>query len=156
MEVILLKSPTGALVPADPEQAQALSRFKAGDLVRGEFKLMQNGQFHRKMMALLNLCYEHFRDRVGAGVMHRGHLVKPCFDTWRKNFTIMAGHFEVVFNARGMPVPKAKSLSFAKMPPDEREQVYSDFIDAALKHVYDSNMTEAQLRNTIDQIMSYT
>jgi hypothetical protein len=155
MEVILLKSPTGSLIPVDDEQAESLKRFKSGSMVRGEFKLMQNGAFHRKMMSLLNLCYEQFKDRVDTGVEYQGQLVKPCFDTWRQHFTILAGHFDVVFDWDGKPTPKARSLSFAKCSPEEREQVYSDFISAALKHIYHGEMSEARLRNIVDQILAY-
>lgn len=155
MEVILLKSPTGALIPADDEQAEALKRFKSGTMVRGEFKLMQNGAFHRKMMSLLNLCYEQFRERVDTGVEYNGQMVKPCFDTFRSNFIILAGHYDVVYDWKGNPTPKAKSLSFAKCSPEEREQIYSDFINAALKHIYHGEMSEHQLRNMVDQILAY-
>lgn len=155
MEVLMLKSPAGSLVPMDEEQAEALRRFKSGDVVRGNFTLMQNGAFHRKMMSLLNLCYEQFKDKLDTGIEHNGKLVKPCFETFREQFTILAGHFDVVFSWSGKAIPKAKSLSFAKCPPEMREKIYSDFIDTALKHIYRGSMTEHELRNTVDQIMSY-
>jgi hypothetical protein len=88
-------------------------------------------------------------------VEYNGQLVKPCFETFREQFTILAGHFDVVFNWHGKPIPKAKSLSFAKCPPELREKFYSDFINTALKHIYHGDMSEHQLRNTVDQIMAY-
>lgn len=155
MEILMLKSPSGSLVPMDDEQAESLKRFKSGSVVRGNFTLMQNGAFHRKMMSLLNLCYEIFKDRVDTGLEYKGQMVKPSFDGFREIFTIMAGHYEVVYDWHGKPSPRAKSLSFAKCTPEAREKIYSDFINAALKHIYHGDMNEDQLRNTVDQIMAY-
>lgn len=155
MEVLLLKSPTGSLVPVDEEQAEALKRFKPGAMVRGEFKLMQNGAFHRKMMSLLNLCYEIFKDRVDTGQEYHGHQVKPSFELFREQFAILSGHYDVSYDIKGNVRLIAKSLSFARCPPEEREVVYSAFIDTALKRIYRGEMTEQQLRNMVDQVMAY-
>ncbi len=155
MDVLMTKSPSGALLPASDEEADKLRRFKAGDIIKANFTLKQNGPFHKKMMSLLSLCYDRFKDRFDTGLEYHGHLVKPCFESWRKHFTILAGHYDVVFDWDGKPEPVAKSLSYDKCTPEDREKLYSDYINAALKYVYDKSMTEKQLRDLVEQILRY-
>ncbi len=151
----MTRHPSGALFPINDEEADKLKRFKVGDTVKGNYTLKQNGLFHRKMLSLLTLCFDNFKDRFDTGLEYRGQLVKPCFESWRKHFTILAGHYEVVFDWDGMPKPVAKSIAFDKCSPNEREQFYSDYINCALKHVYDKTMTEKQLRDLVEQILRY-
>lgn len=155
MEVTLMKSTNGALVPIGEEEVEALSRFKSGDMVKGNFTVMRNGQFHRKAFSLLQLCFEKFSDRLDTGAEYKGQLAKPCFETFREQFIILAGHYDVTFDIKGNIRLKAKSLSFANCTQERFEKIYSDLINAALKHVYQGTMSEAQLRNTVDQILAY-
>ncbi len=149
------RAPSGALIPISDEEAEKLRRFKVGDTVKGNFTLKQNGMFHRKMLSLLTLCYDRFKDRFDTGLEYHGQLVKPCFESWRKHFTILAGYYDVVFDWDGRPEPIAKSISYDKCTPEDREKLYSDYINAALKYVYDKSMTEKELRDLVEQILRY-
>ena len=155
MEVLLLKSPSGSLVPMGEESAESLKRVKSGAVVRCDIAVMRNGAFHRKVFSLLQLCYETFSERMDAGIEYRGQLVKPCFDTFREQFLILAGHYTVVFNINGVPRPKAKSMSYANCTPEAFEVIYSSLIDAALKHIYHEEMPERELRNLVDRVLAY-
>ncbi len=150
----MTKSPSGALLPASDEELEKLSRFKTGETIKGSFTVMRNSAFHRKAFSLLQLCYEKFCDTVGH-LEYKGVPAKPSFDTYREQFVILAGHYDVTFNIRGEIKLKAKSLSFAKCKQDEFEKIYSDLINCALKHVYNQSMTEQELRDLVEQILRY-
>ncbi len=150
----MTKSPSGALLPASDEELEKLSRFKTGSIIRGSFTLVRNYKFLCKTFTLLNLCYDKFKDSVRPAE-YKGVQATPCFETWRENFIILAGHYIVTFNIRGEIKLKAKSLSFAKCSEEEFEKIYSDLINCALKHVYDKSMTEKQLRDLVEQILRY-
>jgi hypothetical protein len=156
MELVLVKAPSGALIPIDDSEAEKLKRWKAGSAVRGEFKLMRNGAFHRKMFALLNLCYEHFKDMPVSGISHNGATVTPSFDVFRDDLVILSGHYTAHYGISGEVTLKAKSLSFASCSQEDFERIYSSVIDAALRVVYDNSKSEQWLRSTVDQILSYT
>lgn len=155
MEVCFVKTPSGSLVPMDDAEAEKTRRWKAGGVVRGEFVLMRNGPFHRKMFSLLQVAYEAFCESVGGGVEHKGELVKPSFDVFREDLVIMAGHYEVSVGIDGSVRVKAKSLSFANCDQERFERIYSDVINAALKHVYKGATDERTLRSTVDRILQY-
>lgn len=154
MEVIMTKATNGALIPFGDEEAEKLSRFKPGDTVRCTFTLARNGLFHRKAFSLLQLCYERFCKNVEPK-FYKGTAATPCFDTWREQFVILAGHYDVTFDIRGKLRLKAKSLSFANCSQEQFEKIYSDLINCALKHTYDASMSERKLRELVDQIMRY-
>jgi len=154
MEVLMTKSPSGALLPASDEELEKLSRFKTGETIKGNFTVQRNSAFHRKAFSLLQLCYEKFCDSVVAAE-YKGIPAKPSFDTYREQFVILSGHYDVTFDIKGQIRLKAKSLSFAKCSQEEFEVIYSDLINCALKHVYDKSMTEKQLRDLVEQILRY-
>lgn len=155
MEVLMSRTPSGALIPISDEEADKLTRFKTGDTIKGNFTVMRNSQFHRKAFSLLQLCYERFCDNIEA-TEYKGQLAKPCFETYREQFIILSGHYEVTFDIKGKVRLKAKSLSFANCSQEEFEVIYSDLINCALKHVYGKDMSEQQLRELVEQILRYT
>jgi len=154
MEVLLTRAPNGALIPINDEEAGKMDRFKMGDTIRGEFKVMRNGQFHRKAFSLLQLCYERFCDNLDAAE-YKGIQAAPDFESWRCQFVVLAGHYDVTFDIRGRIKLKAKSLSFANCDQVQFEKIYSSLIDCALKHTYHGDMDEQDLRNLVEQIMRY-
>lgn len=154
MNVLMLKSPTGSLVPSSPEEQDQLKRFKAGSVIRCHISEMRNGKFHRKGFTLLHLCYDRFKENVEP-MEYKGQQATACFDTWREQFIILAGHYDVVFDISGKLRLKAKSLSFASCSESEFEVIYSSLIDCALKHAYGEGMQEAELRDLVDKILAY-
>lgn len=154
--ILLMKTPQGSLVPLDADEAGKLVRFKVGASISAEVKAIQNGLFHRKLMKLFRHCYEHFEASPRAPRMWRGHEVKVSYDKFREDLTILAGYFTVVYNINGELRLVADSLSFAKCSPEKRERIYSDVIDAALKHVFQGlDMTQDHLRAIIDQLLQF-
>lgn len=154
MEVLMTRAPNGALIPISEDEADKLDRFRMGETIKGNFTVMRNSQFHRKFFSLLQLCFEKFKEGVGHAE-YKGQPATPCFDTWRQQFVILSGHYDVTFDIKGHIRLKAKSLSFANCNQEEFEVIYSDLINCALKHVYDASMSEQKLRALVEQILRY-
>ncbi len=124
-ELVLCKTPTGALIPADGPSAAFVQRLKVGAGLRGEFKRQRNPKFHRKVFALFQLAFDLWD---APALEWRGQPVAKNFDRFRRDLTILAGHYEAVTTLRGEVRLEAKSLSFANMDEDEFEGVFRSIL----------------------------
>lgn len=149
------KLPGGYLAPADDEAAEWLQKIKTGDAVAGEFVRPRNYKFHRKLMALYGVCFDYFTEQHEWNVQYRGMKVEPSFDMFRKQLTILAGHYTASFDIRGNVKLEAKSLSFANCTEEEVEKIFQDVITAALRQVFKFQISEEQLRKTVDDILAF-
>lgn len=149
------KMPGGYLAPADDEAAEWLQKIKTGDAVAGEFVRPRNYRFLQKTMCLFRVCFDHFVDTHEWNQQYRGMTVEPSFELFRKQLTILAGHYDATYDIRGNIRLEAKSLSFANCSEEEAERVYQDVITAALKQVFKFKISEAQLRKTVDDILAF-
>ena len=154
-KLYLRKIPGGMLVPDNDETAEWLQKVKTGDVLGGEFSRPRNYKFHRKMMALFKVCFDYFTDQHEWNVQYRGMKVEPSFDLFRKQLTILAGHYNATYDIRGNVRLEAKSLSFANCSEEEAEKIYQDVITAALKQVFKFSISEEQLRKIVDDILAF-
>lgn len=149
MKVSFRKTQSG-LVPSGPEDIEWYNKLKPGQLVTGEWKKKQNSKFHEKLWCLLLVGFENWQP-AAIEVKIAGLPIVPekNFDRFRKDLTILAGYYEVVERLDGSTRIEAKSLSFDKMTAEEREDIYSKFIDVLLANVY-----QGYDRKDVDQIVS--
>lgn len=156
-EMVMIKGQNNSLHPATEEDAQKLSRYKLGRGVRLKSTQMSesNTRFHRKVFALFQLCYDHFVERAETGLEYKGRQVKPCFDKFREELLILSGHYTASHSLNGSFRLHATSLAYNNTTDEQKEKIYSDVINAALRHVYAGNMPEDQLRNTVEQILAF-
>lgn len=151
----LIRTASGAFVPATDEDREAAKRFKTGTTVRMELRSMRNGEFHRKFFALVKVAYDLWADTMPAQE-YRGQPVLPDFDRFRRDLTIMAGFFRPVWNARGELRVEAESLSWATMTEERFEQLYSKTIDVILQKILpDKGLTEPELRHWADRVLEF-
>lgn len=155
MKLYLRKMPGGTLVPDNEETAEWLQKKKVGAVLAGDFTQPRNYRFHKKIMALFNCCFEHFTELHDWNIQYRGMAIQPSFDMFRKQLTILSGHYVPSYDIHGNVRVEAKSLSFANCTEEEAEQVYQDVITAALKHVYKQTISEAQLRKIVEDIIGF-
>lgn len=154
-EIICIRQPGGALIPATDEDADALRKIKAGDAVRVDVKRIRNYRFHKKFFALVKYAFDIWSETVPAQE-YKGQPVKPDFDRFRRDLIILTGRFDAVYSARGEVRVEAKSIAFANMSEDEFEQLYSDTIDVILNKILaGGRMTEDQLRAHVDNVLRY-
>lgn len=155
MKLYFRKIAGGTLVPDNDETAEWLQKVKTGDVLGGEFSRPRNYKFLQKTMCLFRVCFDHFTEHLNTGLEYKGMKAEPSFERFRKDLTIMAGHYTATYDIRGNVRVEAKSLSFANCSEEEAEQIYSDVINAALKHVYRKTMSEKQLRKIVEDIIGF-
>lgn len=153
-EIILIKNALGALIPANDIEAEKLKRFKMGATIKCDVSEMRNGKFFRKWWTLAGLGFE-FWTETAEMPEHKGQRVEPNFEKFRKDLTILAGYWHPVSTITGEVRAEADSISWAKMDEAEFERLYSATINALLKHIYGSDMTEQKLRQWADSVLAY-
>lgn len=156
-EIVCIKGPNNSLHPATDEDAETLAHYKLGQgiTVRTTRVSAHSLKFHQKLILLLRLCYEKFVDGLDTGIEYKGQMVKPSFDVFRGELVILAGHYTVAHSLNGSVRVFPKSISYKNRSDEEKEKIYSDVINAALRHVYAGTMPEDQLRNTVEQLMAF-
>ncbi len=155
-ELVMIRQPGGALVPATDEDAEALRKIKAGAAVRVEVKQIRNYKFLQKFFCLAKYAFDIWSETIPQKE-YKGQPVKPDFDRFRRDLIILTGRFDATYNARGEVRLEAKSISFGSMGEDEFEKLYSDTIDVVLQKILTgTKLTEDQLRNYVDNVLAYT
>lgn len=155
-ELIMIRQPGGALVPATDEDAEALRKIKAGAAVRVEVKQIRNYKFLQKFFCLAKYAFDIWSETIPP-MEYKGQPVKPDFDRFRRDLIILTGRFDATYNARGEVRLEAKSISFASMSEDDFERLYSETINVILAKILGgTRMTEDQLRNHVDNVLAYT
>ena len=164
MKCYFRKMPDGALVADNDETSDWLRSIKSGAILGGDFPDGDDEKIHRprnylflkKTMCLFRVCFDYFTENHEWNQTYKGIAIEPSFEMFRKNLTILAGHYTATYDIRGDVRLEAKSLSFAKCTEEEAGQIYSDVINAALKQVYSLSMTEDQLRKLVDEILRFS
>lgn len=155
MEVFLIKRPDGLFELMDDEQQELFKRFKIGSVIRCNFQEMRNGQFFKKWWALATVSFQIWVETV-PNIKHKGVEVKPNFERFRKDLTIMAGHYEPTFNIKNELRLDAKSLQWSKMTEATFNELYQDTITTVLQKVIPArNLTPEQLENWANQTMEF-
>jgi len=155
MRCFFKKLPGGSLVPDNDETAEWLQKVKTGSVVSGEFVQPRNYKFLKKMHALFQLAYQHFDENIVYDLDYKGHKVRSSYDRFRKELVILAGHYEPVFNIKGELRLEAKSISYSKCTQEEAERIFSDCINAALKHIYKFCLEEEELRAMVNSLLEF-
>jgi hypothetical protein len=153
-ELVLTRTPSGALVPADAPSAEFVQKLKVGSGLKGEFKRQRNPRFHRKVMALFQLAYDIWDAPV---LEYRGQPVAKEFNRFRKDLTILAGHYEAATNLRGEVRLEAKSLSFGAMDDEEFAKVYASILNVVWERVLKAHgyATAAQVDDVVERLLRF-
>lgn len=151
-DIVLMKTAGGALVPADPQAQEYIAKLKLGAGVRATIVRQNNIAFHRKFFALLNIGFEAWEP---GELLYNGVTVAKQFDQFRKDIVILAGWYDGAINFKGEVRLTAKSLSFASMPQEEREALYSAVINVLLTRVL-TQYTREDLDNVVEQILAFS
>lgn len=131
-ELMLMKTPTGALVPADAAAAEFIQKLKTGQGLKGEFKRQRNPRFHRKVFSLFKFAFDLWD---APELEYKGQKVAKNLDQFRKDLTILAGYYNAHVNLKGEVRVTAKSLSFANMGEDEFGEVFKSLLEVVWRHV---------------------
>jgi|SRR5215510_4455209 len=155
MKLFLKKLPDQTLVACGEETAEYLKKKAAGVVLTGEFVEEPNYPFLKKMHSLCHFLFDMFSEQVNVGLDYKGVKAVPDYDRFRKDLTILAGHYTCTYDIKGNVRVEAKSWAFAKTTEDQRQKIYSDLITAALKLPWLKHMPEQELREAVDRIIGY-
>ncbi|MDB6101205.1 MAG: hypothetical protein JWO52_1204 [Gammaproteobacteria bacterium] len=157
MELLFQKGQTG-LVPATEEGIDWLRKKKLGATIVVEPREMRNGAYFRKWWALVKLGYDYWSE-AAATIEYRGEQVRPEFDRFRKDVTIMAGFYYPVVNLKGEVRIEPESLKWASMTEERFAKLYDATIQVLLQRVFNGTVckswTESELRSVSDQILQF-
>lgn len=154
MDIVLLRTNIG-FIPASEQDAEKIRRVKLGSAVRVKMRHQRNYKLLQKTMVLFQCAYEHFCEYGLTNLEYKGEKVAPSFDRFRKDLTILAGHYIATYNIRGEVRLEAKSLSYAECAEEEALKVYNDVLTAAIKNVYKYKTTEENLKTMVDQLSAF-
>lgn len=154
MDLMLVKSPGGALIPGDAQAQQFIAGLGVGKGLRGEFRRVRNPLFHRKVFALFNLAFDMWE---APALEYQGLPVAKNFDRFRKDLTVLAGHYTATTNLRGEVRLEAKSLSFANMDDTEFAEVYRGILGVVWKHVAAAHgyKSPAELERVVEELLRF-
>lgn len=150
-EIVLTKVAGGVLAPIDPQAAEYIAKLRTGAAVRATVRQQRNPRFHRKFMALLNLAFDHWEPEQAT---YKGQIVGKNFDQFRRDITILAGHYEMAINLKGETRLTAKSISFANMDEAEFGDLYNAACNVILARIL-TNYTRDDLDAVIDRLMGF-
>ena len=139
MKINMLKQPGGILTPATDIDAEMLTKFKTGLTYPVSIPFARNPEFHSKVFAFFNFCFEHWKGD------NEFQSEPKQFDVFRKHLTVLAGYYDSFVGIGGKVRVEAKSLSYASMSQEDFEELYSALINAAVKHIFSDlagNLTE--------------
>lgn len=151
IEGIMTVTHTG-LIP----EANEFEGLKIGESVRCKVTRMspRNAQFFRKWWSLVKFAYENWEP----GEVHDDRLgtIQPqkSFDRFRKDLTILAGHYHADIRLDGSTRIEAKSISWGKMTEDQFADLYSKTIDVILQRVL-THYTREDLDDVVSKILGY-
>lgn len=153
--MVLVKTPGGALAPADEESRALVDRLKTGQGVRASIKRARNVRFHRKAFALFKLAFDSWEPETPQS--YKGEAVSKDFDRFRKDMTILAGFYRAVYNARGEVRLEAESLSFANMDEGRFEKVFRAVLTVVWNRVLRNfgYETEGDVERVIEELMRF-
>lgn len=156
-EFLFQKGATG-LLPACEEATEWLRKKKLGAVIMVEPREMRNGAFFKKWFALVELAYGYWSEAVEP-MQFRGQPVRPTFDRFRKDVTILCGYYEAVTNLKGEVRIEADSISWASMDETTFGKLYDDTIQVLLAKVFNGKLckawSESELRSVAEQILSF-
>ncbi|MBW2600152.1 MAG: DUF1367 family protein [Deltaproteobacteria bacterium] len=151
MKLSLIKTATG-LFPADEDSKELYDKIKTGNTVTAEIRTVRNPAFMRKYFSLLKLGFDAWEPGEVDSVHGKP---EKNFDRFRKDITILCGHYHLVVRLNGDVRVEADSIAFGNMTEETFEKLYNQTINVLLKNIYNSDMTSEKLDNLVNQYMAY-
>jgi hypothetical protein len=114
------------LAIADLHGVEALSIYNNGTLLQVEVKANKGNKMHKKFHDLLSLAYQAWKPER---LEHGGKAVDKSFERFRKDITIMLGHYYASVGMAGEVVLDAKQINFTGMSAEEFDRMYEETLN---------------------------
>ena len=151
-QTIYVRKLYDSFVPTDLVSIEAMECMPMNAEFKCVFTLPRNLKFHRKLFVLFGIAFDAFD--LGE-IRYKGVIVKKNMERFRKDITIKAGFYDVVFNLEGELRLEAKSISFAKMDDEEFGRLYNECINVILEKVL-TNYTKDDINEQVDRILGFS
>ena len=144
MKVWLTKTANQKLWPAGDNALELLYNVPVGTELEWSVNLKQNHQLHKKIMGFFGFCTKYY---FGDSEAHKD---KVKFNYVRKDLTVIAGFYDTIVDPRTGEIKLvAKSLEYAKMPPEDRSLFYKKITQAACDHVFNNYRNDDHVMNKL-------
>ena len=155
MRCLMTKTHQQSLIPFDDAARESVEKLKPGAGVFVEIKKSRNVKFHRKFFTLLKLAYDIWEPEEKT---YKGQPIAKSFDRFRKDITILAGHYNAVFCINGEVRLEAKSIAFDQCEEEEFEKVFKGVLDVVWNKILrEANYrTPEDVENTVNQLLAYS
>jgi len=152
IDLMVVKTPTGALMAGDSESLEAIQKLSQGKDYGVTIKTLRKGKFHRKVMALLRFAFDN-TERVETE--YKGVIVKQSYDGFRETQVIRSGHYTHDVLGNGDMCLRAHSLSYAECTQEKIEAIYSDLLDVVSDLFAEGEYTPERLDALVDEWMRF-
>ncbi len=122
VEVRLTKMRGGALVPADQDSEERLTKVKMGDTHSYKIKKIRCYKFHKKYFGMIKLVYENQEKYKNQNAM-------------RYALQMQAGYFEPITTLKGEVVYIPTKIDFDSMDEVEFGELYNGVLNGILKYM---------------------
>ncbi|MGD8914038.1 MAG: DUF1367 family protein [Candidatus Thiodiazotropha sp.] len=151
-EIFLRKSGNGTLQAVNDDDYGAVNALNTGQIVKAEYTVPRNVKFFRKWWALVDFAYDHWEPGELQDPMWKGVTPEKNKERFRKDLTILAGHYSAAYRVDGSVRIEAKSISFGRMKEKHFEKFYSTCIDVVLKRIL-INYTREDLEHALEKLL---
>ena len=146
VELTFMRTQAGFLVPLTEEDAEKIKSYPCNTPIKAKCTQMNNGSFHRLLFSLFQFAYENWNPLYSGD----GEIPNKSFETFRKDLTVLAGHYTTVFRIDGSFTLEPKSLAYGKMSDHEKKSLYNDLCQVVLDQILPSYTIE-DLQYCVDE-----
>ncbi|WP_299077838.1 DUF1367 family protein [uncultured Paraglaciecola sp.] len=150
-DIIMQKRSDGSLVPTDTMGQDYIKNLPHGRSVGVTVTQARNYKYHQKLICLLTYCFDVMpRKRVE----YRGQMIEQEFETFRREFVAISGHYTVGVKMNGELRIEPQSISYAKCSEELAQKIYSDVINKALE-LLGTDQTRDDLDEIVNNILRF-
>lgn len=154
MEGLFQKQVGNLLEPACPVAEEWVRKLRAGQVVTVSAKSVRNYRFLQKGFVLLRVAFDMWEP---GELEHNGMPVVKHFERFRELLSIMAGHYEQVWNLDGTFTLQARSWSFAKCEEEDFEALYRNILTITWDKIFRkaSFSSEAEVEQMVATLLRF-
>lgn len=114
----------------------------------------RNAKYFRKWWAMINFAYLHWEPEPPQEQRFKGLTAGKDLERFRKDITILAGHYDASYRLNGEVRVEAKSIAFDEMSEEEFNEFYKLCFDVIAAKVF-SAKTQEEIENIENELMNF-
>ena len=152
MDLFAIKRPNGFQITGEVFE-ELFEKLSNGQTYKIKVTKSRNPNFHAKVLGMLRTAFDYWEPT--SSQLPQGVDVVKDFDRFRKDLTIQAGFYEIVWLLNGKFILEAKSISFDSMEQTEFEELFNAYVDVILNSPNIVPKDELSAKAFRDLIVSY-